>query len=79
MTYFKNVKTPTLIIHSEQDLRCPTEQSEQMFTMLKRLGKTVELVRFPEEPHGLSRHGRPDRRIARLEWIAKWFNKYLKK
>ena len=79
ITYFKNVTTPTLIIHSEQDLRCPTEQSEQMFTMLKRLGKTVELVRFPEEPHGLSRHGRPDRRIARLEWIAKWFNKYMKK
>ena len=77
LTYFKNVKTPVLIIHSEQDLRCPTEQSEQMFVMLKRLGKKVELVRFPEEPHGLSRHGRPDRRIARLDWIVKWFDKYM--
>jgi dipeptidyl aminopeptidase/acylaminoacyl peptidase len=79
ITYFRNVKTPVLIIHSEQDLRCPTEQGEQMFIMLKRLGKTVELVRFPEEPHGLSRHGRPDRRLARLSWIEKWFDKYLKK
>ena len=79
ITYFKNVKTPVLIIHSEQDLRCNIEQGEQMFVMLKVLGKKVEMVRFPGEPHGLSRHGRPDRRVARLEWIDKWFSRYLKK
>ncbi len=78
ITYFKKVTTPVLIIHSEQDLRCNIEQAEQMFAMLKYLGKKVEMVRFPEEPHGLSRHGRPDRRIARLDWISKWFDKYLK-
>jgi len=78
ITYFKKVKTPVLIIHSEQDLRCNIEQAEEMFVMLKVLGKKVEMVRFPGEPHGLSRNGRPDRRIARLEWIAKWFNQYLK-
>ncbi len=78
ITYYKNVKTPVLIIHSENDLRCSIEQAEQMFAMLKSMKKTVEMVRFPEEPHGLSRHGRPDRRVARLEWINKWFKKYLK-
>jgi dipeptidyl aminopeptidase/acylaminoacyl peptidase len=78
ITYFHKVKTPVLIIHSEQDLRCHIEQAEQMFVKLKVLGKKVEMVRFPEEPHGLSRHGRPDRRIARLEWMLKWFKKYLK-
>jgi dipeptidyl aminopeptidase/acylaminoacyl peptidase len=78
ITYFKNVKTPVLIIHSEQDLRCGIEQAEEMFVMLKVLGKKVEMVRFPGEPHGLSRHGRPDRRIARLEWIVKWFKRYIK-
>jgi dipeptidyl aminopeptidase/acylaminoacyl peptidase len=78
ITYYKKVKTPVLIIHSENDLRCPIEQAEQMFVMLKALGKKVEMVRFPEEPHGLSRHGRPDRRIARLNWIVKWFDKYTK-
>lgn len=78
ITYYQNIKTPVLIIHSESDLRCSIEQAEQMFAMLKMMGKTVEMVRFPEEPHGLSRHGRPDRRIARLEWIEKWFRKYLK-
>ncbi len=77
ITYFKNVKTPVLIIHSESDLRCNIEQAEQMFIMLKYLNKKVEMVRFPEEPHGLSRHGRPDRRIARLEWLNKWFKKYM--
>jgi dipeptidyl aminopeptidase/acylaminoacyl peptidase len=77
ITYFKNVRTPVLIIHSEKDLRCHIEQAEQMFVKLKVLKKKVEMVRFPDEPHGLSRHGRPDRRIARLEWIAKWFDRYL--
>lgn len=78
LTYVKNIKTPLLIIHSEQDLRCSIEQAEQLFVTLKLMKKTVEFVRFPEEPHGLSRHGRPDRRIARLEWILKWFDRYLK-
>jgi dipeptidyl aminopeptidase/acylaminoacyl peptidase len=79
LTYASKIKTPLLIIHSEQDLRCSIEQAEQLFVTLKLMKKTVEMVRFPEEPHGLSRHGRPDRRIARLEWILKWFDRYLKK
>lgn len=78
LTHAKNIKTPLLIIHSEQDLRCSIEQAEQLFVTLKMMEKTVELIRFPEEPHGLSRHGRPDRRIARLELIRDWFDKYLK-
>lgn len=72
------IKTPLLIIHSENDLRCPIEQAEQLYISLKKLRRKVEMVRFPEEPHGLSRCGRPDRRIARLEWIKKWFDRYLK-
>jgi dipeptidyl aminopeptidase/acylaminoacyl peptidase len=78
ITFVKNVRTPLLISHSEQDLRCPIEQAEQLFIALKMLGRTVEFLRFPEEPHGLSRCGRPDRRLARLEWFLKWFDRYLK-
>ncbi|MBN2226523.1 MAG: S9 family peptidase [candidate division Zixibacteria bacterium] len=78
LTYAKNIKTPLLIIHSEQDLRCGIEQAQQLFTTLKLMRKTVEMVVFPGEPHGLSRHGRPDRRVARLEWIVKWFDRYVK-
>ncbi len=78
LTYVKKMRTPLLISHSEQDLRCPIEQAEQLFISLKMLGRTVEMIRFPDEPHGLSRCGRPDRRLARLEWFLKWFDRYLK-
>jgi len=78
LTYAKNIRTPLLILHNESDLRCSIEQAEQLFATLKVMRRKVEFVRFPEEPHGLSRHGRPDRRLARLEWILKWFERYLK-
>lgn len=75
--YIGNAKTPTLVIHSENDMRCPIEQGEQVFVALKRLGVDTKMVRFPDEPHGLSRGGRTDRRIARLEHISGWFDRYL--
>jgi len=76
--YIGNAKTPTLVIHSENDLRCPIEQGEQVFVALKTLGVDTEMVRFPGEFHGLSRNGRTDRRIVRLNHILRWFDKYLK-
>jgi len=78
ITYIEKCTTPLLIIHSENDLRCNIAQADQMFTALKYLKRDVEYVRFPEESHGLSRHGRPDRREARLKFIVDWFDKYLK-
>jgi dipeptidyl aminopeptidase/acylaminoacyl peptidase len=77
IAHIGNAKTPTKIIHNENDLRCPIEQSEQVFVALKRLGVETEMVRFPDEFHGLSRSGRTDRRISRLNHIAGWFVKYL--
>ena len=76
--YIGNAKTPMLVIHSENDLRCPIEQGEQVFVALKTLGVDTEMVRFPGEFHGLSRNGRTDRRIVRLNHILRWFDKYLK-
>ncbi len=78
LKYAGNVSTPTLIIHSAQDLRCPLEQAQQFFVALKTRGVETEFVVFPGEPHGLSRAGRTDRRIARLDWIKRWFARYLK-
>ena len=78
MKYIGNATTPTLLIHSEQDLRTPIEQSEQAYVALKRLGVDTEFVRFPGESHGLSRIGRTDRRIVRLNHILRWMDKYLK-
>ncbi len=77
MRFIGNAKTPTLIIHSEQDLRCPQEQGEQVYVALKRMGVEAEMVLFPEEAHGLSRNGRTDRRIVRLNHIKRWMDKFL--
>lgn len=76
--YIGNCKTPMKVLHSEQDHRCPIEQGEQVYVSLKRLGVDTEFVRFPDSPHGLSRVGRTDRRMARLNHIVGWMDKYLK-
>ena len=77
MKHIGNAQTPTLVIHSENDLRVSIEQGEQVFVALKKLGVDTEMIRYPDEPHGLSRGGRTDRRIDRLNHILRWFNKYL--
>ncbi len=79
LKYVKNMKTPLLMIHSEEDHRCPIGQAEELFVSLKLLKRNVEMVRFPLEPHGLSRHGSPRRREKRLEFILRFVNRYLKK
>jgi hypothetical protein len=75
--YVQNMRTPLLLTAGEMDLRCAMSQSEELFGAMRLLGKTVELVRFPEESHDLSRNGRPDRRVERLRRIAGWYEKYL--
>ncbi len=77
ISYVKNMVTPLLILHSEEDYRCPIEQAEQMFISLKKLGRETELVRFPDEDHNLSRSGKPGHRAERLRHILRWFDKYL--
>ena len=75
--YAPNVKTPILIIHSEEDHRCTMEQAEQWYTALKRLGVTTEFVRFRGENHELSRSGKPQNRADRLRQILRWFETYI--
>lgn len=77
-TYARNINTPLLILHSEDDLRCPIEQAEQLFVTLRLLRRTVELVRFPEESHELTRSGSPAHRVQRFELVLEWFDRYLK-
>jgi dipeptidyl aminopeptidase/acylaminoacyl peptidase len=77
LMYVRNVKTPLLILHSENDYRCPIEQAEQLFAALKKVGVETTLVRFPNENHDLSRSGQPDHRLERLRWISRWFARYL--
>jgi dipeptidyl aminopeptidase/acylaminoacyl peptidase len=76
-SYADRIRTPLLIIHSEQDLRCPIEQGEHLFTLLRLMGRETELLRFPAEGHELSRSGSPRHRVQRFEAILEWFGRYL--
>ncbi|MGP1567380.1 MAG: alpha/beta hydrolase family protein [Peptoanaerobacter stomatis] len=73
----KNIKTPTLIIHSDEDYRCPLEQAVQMFTHLKLNNIKTKLVIYKGENHDLSRTGKIKSRVSRLEQILKWFEQNL--
>jgi dipeptidyl aminopeptidase/acylaminoacyl peptidase len=78
--YIGNAKTPTLIIHSEGDLRCNIEQAEQVFSALKLLDVETRFIRYPQSTsHAMSRGGPPDLRIHRLRQILDWWKKYLKR
>jgi len=79
LAYVENVNTPLLIIHSENDMRCPIEQGEQFYVALKKLKKEVEMVRFPGSNHELSRGGKPVLRVARLNHIVRWFDNHIEK
>lgn len=77
ITYVQDMNTPVLMLHSEEDLRCPIGQAEELFVALRLLGRDPVLVRFPGESHELSRSGAPRHRIARAELILDWFNEKL--
>jgi dipeptidyl aminopeptidase/acylaminoacyl peptidase len=77
LKYAKNVKTPILILHSDNDLRVPLEQGEQWFRALKHFGAPAEFVIFPRENHNLTRTGEPKHLVESLNWQIYWFDKYL--
>jgi dipeptidyl aminopeptidase/acylaminoacyl peptidase len=71
------VRTPTLVIHSEEDLRCPVEQAQRYYTALKMRGVPTELLLFPGENHELSRSGSPWHRRQRFEHTLRWWAQWL--
>jgi len=71
------ITTPTLVLHSEADWRCPPEQGEQLFMALKRVGTPTQMLRFPDESHELSRSGAPKHRVERFEAVLEWHDRYL--
>ncbi len=78
LKYADRITTPTLVIHSDQDYRCPLAEGMQFFTALKVHGVQSRMVIFKGESHGLSRGGKPKHRVRRLEEIVNWFDTYLK-
>jgi dipeptidyl aminopeptidase/acylaminoacyl peptidase len=77
LTYAGDITIPTLIIHSEQDWRCPIEQAQRLFVTLRRNGVETEMLIFPGEGHELTRSGLPSHRLARFEAILKWLANHL--
>ncbi|MCL1996374.1 MAG: S9 family peptidase [Defluviitaleaceae bacterium] len=78
LKYAPNVKTPTLILHSDEDYRCWITEAYQWFTALKIHGVETRLHIFKGENHELSRAGKPDHRVRRIKEITDWMDKYLK-
>ena len=77
LTYAAQIRTPLLIQHAEQDLRCPITQAEELFSVLRSLRRPVRLMRTPGESHELTRSGAPYRRIENIEHIRDWFVHFL--
>ncbi len=71
------IATPTLLLQTETDYRCPIEQGEQFYTALRSRGVPCELIRFPGDSHTLLSQGKPASRLARREHTLRWFRRYL--
>lgn len=78
LAYADKIKTPLLLIHSENDFRVPISEGEQLFAYVRRTGGTVRLVRFPRDGHEMTRSGEPEHRISSLTHIIDWFDQYAK-
>jgi dipeptidyl aminopeptidase/acylaminoacyl peptidase len=77
ITYANNCTTPTLFVQGEADYRCPAEQSEQFYTVLKANGCVAEMLRLPGSPHAGSMEGEPIIRRAQNEALLGWMKKYV--
>ena len=76
ITYVGNVKTPTMILTGDIDLRTPLEQTEQFYRALKMLKKETVLVRMPDEFHSWRR---PSHRLLQQLYLQAWFEKHKRK
>jgi dipeptidyl aminopeptidase/acylaminoacyl peptidase len=77
LKHARNVRTPTLILHSDMDFQLPIEQGEQWFRALQHYGVPSELVLFPRENHNLTRTGEPRHIVESFNWQIYWFDRYL--
>ena len=72
-----NVKTPTMLLTGEKDLRTPISETEQFYNALKLRKIDTIMVRIPDASHGIA--ARPSQLMAKVAYILKWFEKYGKK
>jgi acylaminoacyl-peptidase len=74
ISYIGNVKTPTLLMTGEADLRTPISEAEQFYQALKLARVDTALVRIPGASHGIA--NRPSHLIAKVEHVLAWFARY---
>jgi dipeptidyl aminopeptidase/acylaminoacyl peptidase len=77
LAHADDIDIPTLVVHAEQDLRCPLEQAQRLYVALKLRGVPTEMLVFPGEGHELSRSGLPSHRVARFDAILAWWARWL--
>lgn len=76
LAHAHKINTPLLLLHSELDFRVPISEAEQLFAILRRQKKVVELVRYPREGHELTRSGEPKHRADHMRRTLAWFDRY---
>jgi dipeptidyl aminopeptidase/acylaminoacyl peptidase len=73
--YLRDERAPLLVLQGENDIRVPREEAAQVVDILKKQGRTVDVVYYPQEGHGfLKREDQIDEIIRMVDW----FDKYLK-
>ncbi|MEC0331305.1 S9 family peptidase [Paenibacillus macerans] len=77
LAHAHRIETPLLILHGENDYRTPISQAEELYTALKRYGKTTKLIRYPSSNHTLLKSGKPSLRVDSFEQVNAWFGQYL--
>jgi len=76
LAHAHKITAPLLLLHSELDFRVPISEAEQLFAILRRQKKVVELVRYPREGHELTRSGEPDHRADHMRRTLAWFDRF---
>jgi dipeptidyl aminopeptidase/acylaminoacyl peptidase len=77
LTYVADITAPLLILHGEVDYRCSVTEADQLFGALRKLKRTVELVRYPGASHAFAHTGRPSHRLDAAQRVIDWFVRYV--
>ena len=77
LMYVGNVKTPTMLMTGENDLRTPMPQTEEYYQALRVLKVPTAMVRFQDEWHGTS--SRPSNFMRTQLYLRSWFERYTTK
>jgi dipeptidyl aminopeptidase/acylaminoacyl peptidase len=77
LTDVAQIRAPLLILHGEEDYRCAVAEADQLFGALRKLKRTVELVRYPGGPHAFAHVGPPSHRLDFVQRVTDWFQRYV--